>query len=126
MEQDKMPAAERCRNRYSLSYKMAVVEAVESGLLSQNQASRKYGVHRKTLNGWIQRYSIFEKKRKEMGGKSPQQEIVDLKAQLRAAQSENATLKIIAQAIQEECGDEILKKYLPESLIKSLTEHKRK
>jgi transposase-like protein len=126
MEQDKIPAVERFKNRYSYAYKVAVVEAIESGKLSQNQASRKYGVHRKTLSGWIKKYSIFEQKLKEMGGKSPQQEIVELRAKLRVAQTENATLRYIAQVVKEEGGDEFLKKYLPESLLQSLREQTKK
>jgi len=126
MDKYKIPATERYKNRYSYSYKVAVIEAIESGQLSQNQAAKKYGVHRKTISGWIKKYSIFEKKLKDMGGKSPQQEIVELKAQLRAAETENEVLRYIAQVIQEECGDDILKKYLPESLVKSLSENKSK
>ena len=59
MEVEKIPAAERFKNRYSYAYKVAVVEAVENGKFSQNQASRKYGVHRKTISKWIKKYSIF-------------------------------------------------------------------
>lgn len=126
MEVEKIPAAERFKNRYSYAYKVAVVEAVENGKLSQNQASRKYGVHRKTISKWIKKYSIFEQKLKEMGGKSPQQELVELKAKLRAVQTENATLRYIAQVVKEEGGDEFLKKYLPESLLQSLSEQIKK
>ena len=59
------------------------------------------------------RYGNLEKNYLKMGEKTPQQEIVELKAALRAANAENKTLKYIMEIIQEEYGEEVVKKYLP-------------
>jgi len=48
-----------------------------------------------------------------MGEKTPQQEIVELKAALRALNQENQALKYIMDIIKEEYGEEVVKKYLP-------------
>lgn len=126
MKDYRIPAEERWKNRYSYSFKLEVLEAIENGHLSQNQASRKYGVHRKTIAGWIKKYGNLEKKLREMGGKSPKQEIVDLKAKLRVSQDENQVLKAIMGIIEEEYGEEVVKKYLPESLLKTLPRRRKK
>jgi len=126
MSDYKIPAKDRWKNRYSYAYKMEVVEAIENGKLSQNQASKIYGVHRKTISGWLKKYGNFDKKLREMGGKSPKQNLADLRAKLRVAEGENQVLKAVMSIIEEEYGEEVLKKYLPESLIKTLPTRKKK
>ena len=126
MSDYKIPANERWKNRYSYAYKMEVIESVENGKLSQNQASRIYGVSRKTISEWLKKYGNFDKKLRDMGGKSPKQNIADLRAKLRVSEGENQVLKAIMSIIEEEYGEEVLKKYLPESLIKTLPTHKKK
>lgn len=121
-----IPARERFKNRYSYAYKMEVVESIENGKLSQNQASKYFGVHRKTISGWLQKYGNFEKKLREMGGKSPKQNIADLRAKLRVSEGENEVLKAVMNIIEEEYGEEVLKKYLPESLHKKIAQDRIK
>jgi len=126
MSDYKIPAKDRWKNRYSYAYKMEVVECIDNGKLSQNQASKYYGVHRKTISGWLAKYGNFEKKLKEMGGKSPKQNIADLRAKLRVSEGENEVLKAVMSIIEEEYGEEVLKKHLPESLHKKITQDKKK
>lgn len=125
MSDYKIPAKDRFKNRYSYAYKMEVIESIENGKLSQNQASKYYGVHRKTISGWLQKYGNFEKKLREMGGKSPKQNIADLRAKLRVAEGENEVLKAVMSIIEEEYGEEVLKKYLPESLHKKIAQSRK-
>ena len=61
-----------------------------------------------------------------MGEKTPQQEIVELKAALRAANAENKTLKYIMEIIQEEYGEDVVKKYLPGLQLKKPPKKKTK
>ena len=117
---------DRWKNQYSYGYKKEILEQIENGKLSQCQASKLYGVHRRTISRWILKYGNFDKKLKEMGGKSPRQELADLRAKLRVSQGENEVLKAVMGIIGEEYGEEVLKKYLPESLIKTLPMEKQK
>jgi len=48
-----------------------------------------------------------------MKEKTPQQEIVELKAALRASNAENKALKYITEIIKEEYGEEVVTKYMP-------------
>ncbi len=126
MSNYKIPEKDKWRNSSSYVFKMEVVESIENGKLSQNQASKVYGVHRKIISGWLTKYCNFEKKLREMGGKSPKQNITDLRAKLRASDGENQVLKAVLSIIEEEYGEEMLKKYLPEQLRKTLPTNKRK
>ena len=126
MSEFKIKATERWKNQYSYAYKMEIIEQVENGHLSQNQASKRYGVSRKTIASWLKKYGNFEKKLKEMGGKSPTQEIADLRAKLRVLEDENVVWHAIFDIIKDEYGEEVVKKYMPESVRQSLKKSKRK
>lgn len=126
MEIGQVPAYKRWSNRYSYAYKMEVIQAVESGQMSQRQAMRKYGVNRKTIMDWVKKFGNLEKKYLDMGEKTPQQEIVELKASLRVLNAENETLKYVMEIIQEEYGEDVVKKYLPGLQIKRPPKKKSK
>jgi transposase-like protein len=113
MEIGQVPAYKRWSNRYSYAFKIEVVEAYQSGQMSQRQITRKYGIGRPTIMAWTNRYGNIEVNYYKMREKTPQQEIVELKAALRAASAENKALKYIMEIIQEEYGEEVVKKYLP-------------
>jgi transposase-like protein len=113
MEIGQVPAYKRWSNKYSHAFKMEVIEAFQSGQMSQRQVTRKYGVHRTTIVAWEKKYGNLEKNYLRMEEKTPQQEIVELKAALRASAAENKTLKYIMEIIKEEYGEEVVKKYLP-------------
>jgi hypothetical protein len=74
----------------------------------------------------MKKYGNFDKKLREMGGKSPRQELNELRAKLKVSQGENEVLKAIMSIIEEEYGEEVLKKYLPESLNKTIPRRKKK
>ena len=113
MEIGQVPAYKRWSNKYSHAFKMEVIEAFQSGQMSQRQVVRKYGVHRTTIVAWEKKYGNLEKNYLRMDEKTPQQELVELKAALRAAKEENKTLKFIMDIIREEYGEDVVKKYLP-------------
>jgi transposase len=92
---------------------MEVIEAFESGQMSQRQITRKYGVARQTILAWTKKYGNLEKHYLNMGEKTPEQELVELKASLRALNAENKTLRYIMEILQEEYGEDVVKKYLP-------------
>src|SRR5450759_232480 len=118
MEIGQVPAFKRWANRYSYAYKMEVIQALESGQMSQRQLSRKYGVDRRTIAEWMKKFGNLENKYLDMGEKTPQQEMVELKARLRTLNAENETLKYIMEIIQEEYGEDVVKKYLSALLLK--------
>lgn len=114
------------KNRYSYSFKKEVVSSIENGQLSQNQASYFYDVGRKTISEWLKRYGNFDKKLREMGGKSPKQTIEELREKLRKSESDNSVLRTIFEILGDEYGEDLLKKHLPESLRTTLRTPKKK
>ena len=108
-----VPAYKRWSNRYSYAFKMEVIGAFQSGQMSQRQVTRKYGVHRTTIVTWEKKYGNPEKNYLRMEEKTPQQELAELRAALKAANEENRTLKYVMRIIEEEYGENVVKKYLP-------------
>jgi transposase-like protein len=125
MEIGQVPAFKRWSNRYSYAFKMEVIEAFQSGQMSQRQVTRKYGVHRTTIVTWEKKYGNLEKNYLRMEEKTPQQELVELKAALRASNEENKTLKYIMGILQEEYGEDVVKKYLPGLQLKKPAKKKK-
>ena len=125
MEIGQVPAYKRWSNIYSYAFKMEVIEAFQSGQMSQRQVTRKYGVHRTTIVAWEKKYGNLEKNYLRMEEKTPQQELVELKAALRASNEENKTLKYIMGILQEEYGEDVVKKYLPGLQLKKPAKKKK-
>ncbi len=125
MEIGQVPAYKRWSNQYSYAFKMEVIEAFQSGQMSQRQVVRKYGVHGTTIVAWEKKYGKLERNYLRMEEKTPQQELVELKAALRAAREENKTLKYIMDIIREEYGENVVKKYLPGLQLKKPASRRR-
>jgi len=70
-------------------------------------------VHRTTIVAWEKKYGNPEKNYLRMEEKTPQQELAELRAALKAANEENRTLKYVMRIIEEEYGENVVKKYLP-------------
>lgn len=102
---------------YSFAYKKQVVDEIEQGLVSMRQACIKYSLHRQTVQRWFKKYGSFDKKLAAMGGKSPKQEIQVLRKQVKDLELEKEVLDMAIDIVSEIYGEDVRKKYLPESLI---------
>lgn len=45
---------------YSIAFKMKLVDEIENGILSQNEACKMYKISSSTLSGWVTKYGINE------------------------------------------------------------------
>lgn len=97
---------------YSWAVKIGIIEEVERGHLSINQASIKYRVSRTTIQKWMKKYGNLDKKLREMGGRSPKQEIAELKKKLKQAELERDILETALEIIEDEIGIDVKKKFL--------------
>ena len=50
------PPKQRKSIRYSEAFKLQVIEQIENGTYSHNQASRVYGCSQSTIHGWLKKY----------------------------------------------------------------------
>jgi transposase-like protein len=101
--------------RYSYSFKKQVIEEIENGLISRNQASKKYKVSRSSLQTWFNKMGNLDKRIKALQGMSPRQKLRDMSVRVKRLEQEKEILSFAIDMISEEVGTDMLKKYLPES-----------
>lgn len=105
---------------YSYGFKVAIVEKIENGLISQNQAAREYEVSRGSIQKWIKKYGNLDKKLRNLKGKSPNQKIKELQKQLREAERKVLIWEAAMEIVEEEYGVDVKKKYLTKSQKEAL------
>ena len=115
MNRKKPPAESYKHYRYSYSFKKQVIEEIENGQISMNQASLKFEVSRSTIRRWFDKMGNFDKKLRSMQGRSPKQKMLSMKARIDRLEEEKEILSFAIDMISEEVGTDMLKKYLPES-----------
>ena len=111
---------------YSYAFKIAIVERVELGQISINQASKEYEVSRSGIQKWIKKYGSLDKKLRSMGGKSPKQEIAELKKKLRLAEERALIWECAVEILEEDFKIDAKKKYLTVSQRSILKKHAEK
>ena len=111
------------RGRFTESFKIHVVEEVESGRISQSEASRKYGIlGHSTILKWCRRYGKLPSHRntrlglKRMDEKEIEllrlnNEIKALKQELEDARFKNVVLETLVDVAERELKVPIRKKY---------------
>ena len=100
---------------YSYGFKVAIVERIENGQLSQNQAAIEYDVSRGSITKWIKKYGNLDRKLRDMGGKSPQQKIKELQKKLKAAERKVLVRETAMEIVEDEYGVDVKKKFLNDS-----------
>ena len=76
----------RTQRDYSYSFKMQVVQEVESGSIGINAAQRKYGIQgNATVNTWLRKHGSLDWENKSHLSleKSPEQKLLELEAKVR-------------------------------------------
>ena len=112
MDNEQNPASKITYQGYSWGTKISIIEEIESGRLSINQASLKYGVSRTGIQKWIKKFGNLDRKLREMGGRSPKQEIAELKKKLQKAELERDILETALEIVEDEYGVDVKKKFL--------------
>lgn len=72
----------RVIKQYAESFKKHVVLEIESGILNQAEASKKYNIPRQTISGWVDKYGVIKKQFVEVIMKDQKAEIKALKEKL--------------------------------------------
>jgi len=110
---------------YSWGLKISIIEEIESGRISINQAAKKYDVSRTAIQKWMKKYGNLDKKLREMGGRSPKQEIAELKKKLKQAELERDILETALEIIEDEYGVDVKKKFLSQYQRDTLKKQKK-
>jgi transposase-like protein len=96
----KMGYVKRSQKDYSLSFKLQVVEEIESGQLSRLDAHLKYGVQaRATITQWLRKYGTFDWENLSVTtmSKTPEQRIIELEAKVKLLEKQKARAEHLAE-----------------------------
>ncbi len=132
----------RTQKDYSLSFKLQVVEEIESGQLDRLNAHLKYGIQaRSTITQWLRKYGTFDWENLSVVtvAKTPEQHILELEAKIKLLEKQKARAEHLAERAdkkaiifdmmvdlaEKEYNIQIRKNYAPE-LSKSLKKNTKK
>lgn len=90
----------RTQKDYSLSFKLQVVEEIETGKLDRLKAHLKYGIQaRSTVTAWLRKYGKFDHDNLRVTemDKTPEQRILELEAKVKLLEKQKARAEYRAE-----------------------------
>ena len=93
---EKVVYEKRSQKDYSMSFKLGVVEEIESGLISTSGAKRKYGIQaRSTVINWLRKYGTFDWENQTPSNmpQSKEQRLMELEARVKLLEKQKAMLE---------------------------------
>lgn len=90
----------RTQKDYSVSFKLQVVQEIESGQLGRTEACHKYGIQAKsTIREWLRKYGNFdwENQSGTIVAKTPEQRILELEAKVKLLEKQKARAEHLAE-----------------------------
>lgn len=117
---------DRRKNQYqkvSFDFKLSVIDEIHNGLISINHAAKVYNISRSSISYWIQKLSTFRQIKK---GMSLQEENKKLKDRIEALEFMKDLQQDIIADFEKITGQELSKKYLPETLANEIARKKKK
>ena len=106
----------RTQKDYSLAFKLQVVDEIEKGLLSQNEAQRKYGIQgNATVLVWLRKHGTLDwNSNNPMSKKeAPHKKIRELEKRIKRLEAEKLILNTAIDVADNLYKTNIRKKYLP-------------
>lgn len=96
MEKAKKKVIKRTQRDYTTGFKLLVVDEIERGELSPNEAKKKYGIQaRATISNWLNKFGKFDRtyevQTKKM--KSPEQKLLELEQENKLLKKKNKSLE---------------------------------
>jgi len=86
----------RTQKDYTMSFKLQVVQEIEQGLMSKQQAKVKYGIQGdSTITKWLRKYGNFDWENQTPLNmpKTPEQKIMELEAKVKLLEKQKAFLE---------------------------------
>jgi hypothetical protein len=109
--------------KVTFEHKLFVIDQVNNGQISANFASKKYNIPRSTIHYWMEKLSNYSSKKVFI---SKDDEILNLKRKVADLESIKVFQQDIIIEFEKLTGDELSKKYLPESLSNPIQRRKKK
>ena len=95
-KREKVAYEKRSQKDYSMSFKLAVVKEIESGLISTSGAKRKYGIQaRSTVINWLRKFGTFDWENQTPSNmpQSKEQRLMELEARVKLLEKQKAMLE---------------------------------
>jgi transposase-like protein len=108
--------------KISFDLKLSIIDKISNGQISINHASEVYNISRSSITYWMQKLSSFEQNKK---GMSKNDEIKKLKERIEELEFIKDLQQDIIVDFEKITGEEIAKKYLPETLEKEIAKKKK-
>ena len=108
--------------KISFDLKLSIIDQIHNGQISINHAASVYNISRSSINYWMQKLSSFEQNKK---GMSKNDEIKKLKERVEELEFIKELQQDIIVDFEKSTGQEIAKKYLPETLANEIEKKKR-
>ena len=109
--------------KVSFDKKLSIIDEIHNGLISVNHASKVYGISRSSITYWMKKLSSFVQTKK---GMSKNDEIKRLKERIEALEFIKDLQQDIIVDFEQVTGQELSKKYLPETLANEIARKKKK
>jgi transposase-like protein len=109
--------------KVSFETKLAIIDEIHNGLISVNHASTVYGISRSSITYWMKKLSSFVQTKK---GMSLKEENKKLKERIEALEFIKDLQQDIIVDFEQVTGQELSKKYLPETLANEIARKKKK
>lgn len=119
----KTPCSIKGYQKVSFESKLAIIDEINNGLISVNHASKIYGISRSSITYWMKKLSSFMQTKK---GMSKNDEIRKLKERIEALEFIKDLQQDIIVDFEKVTGQELSKKYLPETLANEIARKKKK
>jgi transposase-like protein len=117
---------DRRKNQYQkvgFDFKLSVIDEIHNGLISINHAAKVYNISRSSISYWMQKLSSFTQTKKSM---SLKEENKKLKERIEALEFMKDLQQDIIADFENVTGQELSKKYLPETLVNEIARKKKK
>ena len=93
---EKVVYSKRSQKDYSMSFKLEVVEEIESGLISTSGAKKKYGIQsRSTVVNWLRKFGRFDWENQTPSNmpQSKDHRLMELEAKVKLLEKQKAMLE---------------------------------
>ena len=108
--------------KVSFDLKLSIIDQINNGQISINQASKVYGLSRSTITYWNKKLRSFEQNSKTM---SKNEEIKKLKERIEELEFIKDFQQDVIADFENVTGEILSKKYLPETLAKEIEKKRR-
>ncbi len=109
--------------KISFDLKLSIIDEINNGLISVNHAAQVYNISRSSITYWLKKLSSFEQNKR---GMSKNDEIKKLKERIEALEFIKDLQQDIIVDFEKVTGEELSKKYFPETLANEIARKKKK